>query len=105
MCQFVEMMAQGEFLGKSPKEAFDFFDQLSQNSQILDEASPTSVEPNLTTSHVGKYTHRVEDDLRGKMTSLSRKLEALEMKKVNEMYVVPLTIFTCGLCAMVGAFY
>ena len=33
ICQFVEMMCNGEFLNKDPNEAFDCFDLLAENAQ------------------------------------------------------------------------
>ena len=36
MCQFVEMMCNGEFLNKDPNEAFDYFDLLAKNAQSWD---------------------------------------------------------------------
>ena len=36
--QFVEIMAQGEFMGKNPNEAFEFFDTISKNSQMWESA-------------------------------------------------------------------
>ena len=36
MCQFVEMMCNGEFLNKDHDEAFDYFDLLAENAQSWD---------------------------------------------------------------------
>ena len=33
MCQFVEMMCNGEFLNKDPDKAFNYFDLLTANAQ------------------------------------------------------------------------
>ena len=100
--QFVEMMAQGEFMGKSPEEAFNFFDTISDSSQMWDSASPTTVEAKPPTFYGGKYVLREDDDLRIKMSTLSQKLEALEMKKVHQVDVVPPTEQVCGICALTG---
>ena len=70
-------------MGKSPKEAFEFFDTISESSQMWDSASLVTVEVKLSISQGEKYFLKEDDDLRAKMTTLSRKLEALEMKKVN----------------------
>ena len=34
--QFVEIMAQGEFMGKNLEEAFEFFDTIFESSQMWD---------------------------------------------------------------------
>ena len=36
------MMAKGKFMGKSPDEAFEFFDTISESFQMWDSASPTT---------------------------------------------------------------
>jgi hypothetical protein len=100
--QFVEMMAQGEFMSKSPEEAFNFFDTISDSSQMWDTAAPTIVETKPSTSQGGKYVLRDDDDLRAKMSTLSRKLEALEMKKVHQVDVALPTEQLCGICALTG---
>ncbi|XP_042957986.1 uncharacterized protein LOC122293473 [Carya illinoinensis] len=46
----------------------------------------------------GKYTVNEDDDLRAKLTLLSRKVEAMELKKVKEVHAVPKFSEKCGIC-------
>ena len=36
MRQFIEMMCNGEFMNKSPDEAWDYLDLLVDNAQVLE---------------------------------------------------------------------
>ena len=90
MCQFVEMMCNGEFLNKDPDEAFDYFDLLAENAQSWDttdtlDRSRASTKP----SGVGKYQLREDDDLSARVASLTRKLEVMELREVNGINTVP----------------
>lgn len=46
----------------------------------------------------GKYVLKEDDDLRAKLTLLTRKMEAMELKKVNEVHAVPRISEKCGIC-------
>nr|KJB66382.1 hypothetical protein B456_010G138200 [Gossypium raimondii] len=80
--QFVETMCNEEFLDKEPKEAFDYLDHLVENSQSWHIVNPSegSIRSNLT-NNKGKYHLSQEDDLSAKMASLTRKVEAMELRK------------------------
>ena len=84
MRQFVEMMCNGEFLNKDPDKAFDYFDLLTENAQSWDtidtlDRSRASTNP----SGGGKYQLREDDDLSVRVASLTRKLEAMELREGN----------------------
>ncbi|XP_035546620.1 uncharacterized protein LOC108997816 [Juglans regia] len=99
MRQFVETMCNGEFFNKEPEEAFEYFDYLSENAQSWDTAD--SINRHETSRHVGgggKYTLRDEDDLQARLSLISKKLETIELKKVNEVQVVPRVAEKCGIC-------
>ncbi|XP_035546619.1 uncharacterized protein LOC118348654 [Juglans regia] len=99
MRQFVETMCNGEFFNKEPEEAFEYFDYLSENAQSWDTAD--SINRHETSRHVGgggKYTLRDEDDLPARLALISKKLETIELKKVNEVQVVPRVAEKCGIC-------
>ena len=83
MHQFVEMMVQAKFMGKNPDEAFEFFDTISKSSQMWDSASANIVKTKPSSSQEGKYVLKEDDELKVRMSTLSRKLETLEMKKVK----------------------
>ena len=73
MCQFVEIMCNGEFLNKDPDEAFNYFDLLAENTIDTSDRSRASTNP----FGGGKYQLREDDDLSARVASLTRKLEAL----------------------------
>ena len=99
MCQFVEMMCNGEFLNKDPDEAFDYFDLLVENAQSWD-TTDTSDRSRASTNPFGggKYQLREDDDLSARVASLTRKLEALELSKVNGINIVPRIDEVCRIC-------
>ena len=99
MRQFVEMMCNGEFLNKNPDEAFDYFDLLAGNAQSWDTAD-TSYRSRASTnpSRGGKYQLREDDDLSARVASLTPKLEAMELRKVNGINTVPKIDEVCRIC-------
>ncbi|KAL9399457.1 hypothetical protein Peur_008418 [Populus x canadensis] len=79
-------MCNGEFYDKEPSEAFDFFDQLAENTKQWETSLPLHVESRNTISHSsGKFQLKETDDLNARLTSLARKVESLEIKKVHVM--------------------
>ena len=99
MCQFVEMMCNGEFLDKDLDEAFDYFDFLDENAQSWDTTdtsdwSRASTNP----SEGGKYQLREDDDLSARVASITRKLEAMELRKVNGVNIVSKIDEVCRIC-------
>lgn len=89
-------MCNGEFFNKEPEEAFEYFDYLAKNAQSWDTADAYDrskcVEPSS-----GKFNLSADDDLRAKLTLLSRKVDAIELKKVNEVQVIPRVPKKCGI--------
>ena len=99
MSQFVEMMCNGKILNKDLDEVFDYFDFLAKNAQSWDttdtsDRSRASTNP----SGGGKYQLGEDDDTR--VASLTRKLEAMELRKVNEINIVPKIDEFCRICAV-----
>ena len=71
-------------MNKDPDEAFDYFDLLAENAQSWDtidtlDRSRASTNP----SGGGKYQLREDDDLSVRVASLTRKLEAMELREGN----------------------
>ncbi|KAG6725844.1 hypothetical protein I3842_02G050900 [Carya illinoinensis] len=97
MRQFVQTMCNGEFFDKEPEEAFEYFDYLAENAQSWDTTDVHDRSRQVESSH-GKYIVNEDDDLRAKLTLLSRKVEAMELKKVNEVHVIPKFSEKCGIC-------
>ena len=99
MRQFVEMMCNGELLNKDSNEAFDYFDLLTENAQSWDTTDTldrSRASTNL--SGGGKYQLREDDDLSARVASLTRKLEAMELRKVNGINNVPKIDEVCRIC-------
>ena len=88
--QYIQMMSGGQFYEKSPKEAMQCFDTIVENAwnwetnTYLDATRVKS-----TPTGGGKHNVKENDDLQAKITTLTRKLEAIEMQKVNEVTTVP----------------
>ncbi|KAK9991421.1 hypothetical protein SO802_026406, partial [Lithocarpus litseifolius] len=99
MRQFVEMMCNREFLNKDPDEDFDYFDLLAENAQSWDttDTSNRSI-ASTSSSGGGKYQLRENDDLSARVASLTRKLEAMELRKGNGINIVPKINEVCRIC-------
>ena len=99
MRQFVEIMCNGEFLNKDPDKAFDYFDLLAKNAQswvVIDTSDRSRASTN--PSRGGKYQFREDDDLSAKVASITRKLEAMELRKVNGVNIVSKIDEVCRIC-------
>lgn len=81
MRQFVEMMCNGEFMNKDPKEAWDYFGLLAENAQFWDKIDDLEKPKPLTNSKEGIYLLKEEDDVTAKIASLTRKPEAMEIRQ------------------------
>ncbi|XP_052302019.1 uncharacterized protein LOC127904107 [Populus trichocarpa] len=72
--------------GEGSVQAFDFFDQLVENTKQWETSLPLHVESRNTISHSsGKFQLKETDDLNARLASLARKVESLEIKKVHVM--------------------
>ncbi|KAJ4717067.1 Retrovirus-related Pol polyprotein [Melia azedarach] len=96
-------MCNGEFLDKDPEEALEYLDHLAENSQSWQttSSSENSIRSNLASSSGGKYTLSQEDDLSARVANLTRKIEAMELRKVKEVKSV-LNDEVCGICEIMG---
>ncbi|XVF45052.1 hypothetical protein PTKIN_Ptkin02bG0174600 [Pterospermum kingtungense] len=96
-------MCNGEFLDKEPDEALEYLDHLAENSQSWHStnSSENSIRSNLANASRGKYHLSQEDDLSARVASLTRKIEAMEMKKEKEIKSVQ-NDEICGICDAVG---
>ena len=84
------MMCAGEFYEKSAKEAVQFFDTIAENARTWEtNTSLDTAKVHSTPTGGGIHHLRENDDLQAKITNLTRKLEAIELRKVNEVTVVP----------------
>ncbi|XP_042991370.1 uncharacterized protein LOC122318232, partial [Carya illinoinensis] len=105
MRQFVEMMCNGDFLNKDPDDAWDYFDQLAENAQSWDntDRSDRSNKPKLSAmSQEGIYVLKGTDDVNARIASLTRKVEAMELRKVNPVKASEKEEENCGICEISG---
>ena len=88
--QYIQMMCAGEFYEESTREAFQFFDTIATNARTSEtNTSLDTAKVHSTPSGGGIHHLRENDDLQAKIANLTMKLEAMELKKVNEVIVVP----------------
>ena len=88
--QYIQMMCAGEFYEKSAREAIQFFDTIAENARTWEtNTSVDTVKVHNTPIGGGIHHLRENDDLQEKISNLTRKLEAIELKKVNEVTSVP----------------
>ena len=88
--QYIQMMCAGEFYEKSVREAVQFFDTIVENARNWEtNTSLDTAKVHSTPTRGGIHHLRENDDLQVKIANLTRKLKAIELKKVNEVTVVP----------------
>ena len=84
------MMCAGEFYEKSAREAIQLFDTIAENARTWGTNTSIDTTKVHSTSAGGGIHHlRENDELQAKIVNLTRKLEAIEMKKVNEVTSMP----------------
>ena len=85
-----QMMCAGEFYEKSAREEIQLFDTIAENARTWETNTSVDTAKVHSTSTGGGIHHlRENDELQAKIANLTRKLEAIEMKKVNEVTSVP----------------
>ena len=99
MRQFVEMMCNGEFMNKETEEAWDYFDMLAENTQSWDTSKPTSSKQPQAKEKGEIYVLDEQDDLSSKVAKLTRKVEEMELKKVDTTQQKGTVETICGICA------
>ena len=83
-------MCAREFYEKSAREAMQFFDTIAENARTWETNTSLDTEKVHSTPTRGGIHHlRENDHLQAKITNLTRKLEVIELKKVNKVTVVP----------------
>ena len=88
--QYIQMMCAGELYEKSAREAIQFFDTIEENARTWETNTFVDTAKVHSTRTGGGIHHlRENDDLQVKIANLTRKLEAIELKKVNEVTSVP----------------
>ena len=90
MKQLLETMCGGDFMSKNPEEAMDFLNYVANTSKAWDEPNPREVQRmRLTTNSKGGMYFLMEDmEMKAKLSTLSRRLEDLEMRNQHEVRAV-----------------
>ena len=90
MEQLLETMCGLDFLSKHPDEAMDFFNYVAETSKGLDEPIPREVEKMRPSPHQrgGIFALSEDMEMKAKISTLARKVEELEGKRLHEVQAV-----------------
>ena len=90
MKQLLETMCGGNFLSKNPDEAMDFLNYVVETSKAWDEPNPREAEKMGHATHQRRGIYALSDDMemKAKLSTLTRRLEKLEMRNQHELQAV-----------------
>ena len=82
-------MCGGDFLSKYPDEAMDFLNYEAETSKGWDEPNPREVEKMRHSAHQrgGIFALYEDMEMKEKISTLARKVEELEGKRLHEVQV------------------
>ena len=90
MKQLLETMCGGDFLSKHPDEAMDFLNYVAETSKGWDEPNPREMErmrPSVN-PRGGMYALSEDLEMKARISTLARKVEELEGKRLHEVQEV-----------------
>ena len=90
MRQLLETMCGGDFLSKHPDKAMDFLNYVAETSKGWDEPNPREMERlrPLVNQRGGMYALSEEMEMKARISTLARKVEELEGKRLQEVHAV-----------------
>ena len=90
MKQLLETMCGGDFLSKNPDEAMDFLNYIAEISKAWDEPNPREAEKMrpATNQRGGIYALSDDMEMKAKLSTLTRRLEELEMRNQHEVQAI-----------------
>ena len=90
MKQLLEIMCGGDFLSKHPDEAMNFLNYVAETSKGWDEPNPREVEKMRPSAHQwgGIFALSQDMEMKSKISTLDRKVEELEGKRLHEVQAV-----------------
>ena len=90
MKQLLETMCGRNFLSKHPDEAMDFLNYVAETFKAWDEPNPREAERMRPSNHQrgGIYALSEDTEMKAKLTTLTRRLEELEMRNQHEVQAV-----------------
>ena len=96
-------MCGGDFLSKNPEEAMDFLSYVAETSKAWNEPNPREVERmrSASSSRGDMYSLPEDMELKAKLSTLARRVEELERKRLHEVQAVtevPLQANLCFIC-------
>ena len=84
------MMSGGQFYEKNPEVAVQCFDTIAENARNWETTtSLDAIRVHSMPNGGGKHHVKENDDFQAKIATLTRKLKAIKMQKVNEETTVP----------------
>ena len=90
MKQLLETMCGGDFLSKHPDEAMNFLNYVAETSKGWDEPNPKEAERMRPSTHQrgGIFALSEDMEMKAKISTLARKVEELEGKRLHEVQAV-----------------
>ena len=90
MKQLFETMCGGDFLSKHPDEAMDFLNYVTETSKGWDEPNPREMEKMRPSANPrgGIYALSEDMEMKARISTLARKVEELEGKRLHEVQAV-----------------
>ena len=103
MKKLLETVCGGDFLSKNPEEALDFMNYVAEASKGWDEPNLRVMERMRPQSNIrgGMYSLSEDNDMKPKVSTLTRRLEELEMRNPHEVQAVtdiPMPNKPCFIC-------
>ena len=103
MKQLLETMCRGDFLSKNPDEVMDFLNYVAETSKAWDEPNPREADKMKPTINQrgGMYSLIEDMEMKAKLSTLTRRLEELEMRRSHEVRALkeaPIPIQPCFNC-------
>ena len=87
MKRLLETMCGGDFLSKHPDEAMDFLNYVAETSKGWDEPNPRELEKMRPSANPrgGIYALSEDMEMKARISTLARKVEELEGKRLHEV--------------------
>ena len=93
-------MCGGDFLSKNLDEAMDFLNYVAETSKAWDEPNPREAEKMRPATHQRGGIYALSDDMemKAKLSTMTRRLEQLEMRNQHEVQAIVETPVPLQLC-------
>ena len=90
MKKLLETMCGDDFLSKQSYKAMDFLKYVAETSKAWDEPNPREAERMRPSTHQrgGTYALFEDTEMKEKLTTLTRRLDELEMRNQHEVQAV-----------------